>query len=183
MTLVKQIGDYYITSAGNVWREHGNEFYLRLRPNKQGLVKLYTNGERKDMKVYRLVAMAFVPVPEKYQGMSIDELEVHHINFNHNDNRASNLQWLTKTEHMQLHSDSEVTSLRKSDAKKGKPRPEGAGTPPKFVAQYTKYGAFVAKYKSLIEAARETGILKQNISSVCIGKRNSAGGFKWAYLN
>ena len=208
------------------------------------------------MLVYRLVAMAFVPVPEKYQGIPIEELEVHHINFNHNENLASNLMWLTKAEHMQLHSDSEVTKQRKSkpkseehkrnlsealkgrvfseehinhlrEANKGEKNPmygnygeknpmygkhhteetrkkmsekrkldkhplwgkhhteetkrklsEANGKP---VIQYTLEGEFVAKYQSMMDAAKQTGIRNTYISNCCSGKQKSAGGFKWRY--
>lgn len=188
MSVAKEIEgypDYYVSSAGNVWRKHRNEFYLRLRPSKKGLVALCINCKAKSMYVYRLVAMAFVPVPEKCTGTPIEELDVHHINFNHNDNRASNLQWLTKAEHKQLHSDSEVTFARKSDAHKGKlkgrPKPEGAGTPPKPVIQYTKEGVFVEEYASISEAERLTNIACQSIRSCCKGRYKSAGGFKWKY--
>lgn len=193
MAIAKQIEgfqDYYVSSAGNVWREKNNEFYLRLKPNSQYQVVLCANGQMKQMRVHRLVAMAFVPVPNKYADIQIDELEVHHINFNHFDNRASNLQWLTKTEHKKLHSKSEVTSFRKSEAKKGeknpmydKPRPEGSGKPPKPVIQYTKEGEFIAEYASAHEASRQTKVNNRNICSCCSGNRNSAGGYKWRYAD
>ena len=186
MAIAKQIldyPDYYISSAGNIWREKSNDFFLKLRPSKEGLVQLCTNGECKCMRVHRIVAMTFVPVPEQYQGIPIEELDVHHINFNHNDNRASNLMWLTKTEHRKLHSESEVTFKRKSEALKGRQKPEGSGRPPKAVIQYTKEGDFVTKYVSIPEAERLTNIAHQNICSCCNGKRNYAGGYKWRYAD
>ena len=187
MSIAKQIEgfpDYYVSSAGNVWREKNNGFYLKLRPNKESRVQLCTNGKVKNMQVYRLIAMAFVPIPEQYQGMSIDELDVHHINFNHFDNRASNLQWLTKSEHKKLHSESEVTNQRLSEAKKGEKHPM-YGKPnlalSKQVMQFTKTGVFIAKYASVREAARLTKVNQGNICKCCSGNRNSAGGFVWRY--
>ena len=150
------------------------------------------------MYIHRLVAQAFVPIPNKYADMSVDELDVHHINFNHSDNRASNLQWLTKSEHQKLHSESDITHLRKSDEHKlnlsaalkgennpmyGKPKPEGSGTPPKQVIQFTKDGVFVAKYQSMMDAARQTKVNNRSICACCNGKRNSAGGYKWRYAS
>ena len=184
MSIAKQIEgfpDYYVSSAGNVWREKNNGFYLKRRSNEQGLVSLYINRKRKFMQVHRLVAQAFVPVPEKYADMSIDDLDIHHINFNHSDNRASNLMWLTKAEHKKLHSDSDVTFDRRSEAHKGKPKPEGAGTPPKPVIQYTKEGVFIAEYASAHEAARQTKVHRGDICSCCRGKYKSAGGYIWKY--
>ena len=197
MSIAKQIQDfpdYYVSSAGNIWREHRNGFYLRLKPNKQGSVAIYANGERNLMYIHRLVAQSFVPIPEQYQGLSVDELDVHHINFNHFDNRASNLQWLTKTEHKQLHSESEVTKQRLSAVNKGKHRTEETrkkisvafkGKPnlalSKAVAQYTKTGEFIAEYASAYEAERQTKVNQGNICNCCNGKYKSAGGYIWRY--
>ena len=188
--------DYYVSSAGNVWRRHKNESFMKLRPNKRGLVNLSTNGERKHMLVYRLVAIAFVPIPEQYQGMSIDELEVHHADFNHSNNLASNLMWLTKAEHMKLHSESDVTSLRKSETHKGKRQSEetkqkisealkgkqiNRSDQSKVVIEYTENGEFVAEYASAHEASRQTKVNQGHICECCKGKRKSAGGFLWKY--
>ena len=201
MAIAKKIEgypEYYVSSAGNVWREKSNGTYLRLRPNKQGLVSLFTNGKAKSMLVYRLVAQVFVPIPEQYQGISVDELEVHHIDHNRKMNRASNLMWLTKTEHTQLHRESDVTKnrlsaankgrlfteehkQRLSAAKKGHPKYEGSGIPQKAVMQFTKEGVFVAEYASIAEAERLTKVYHGNISNCCSGKRNYAGGYKWSY--
>ena len=49
-------------------------------------------GNQHHALVHRLVARAFCPRPEG------DGLEVHHINHNRSDPRASNLQWVTRRE-------------------------------------------------------------------------------------
>lgn len=51
------------------------------------------------------------------------------------------------------------------------------------VAQYTKAGQFVAEYKSLAEANRVTGIDRNKIGLVCMGKRHTSGGFVWKYTD
>lgn len=38
-------------------------------------------------------------------------------------------------------------------------------------------------YDSIIEASRETGISRQQIGKVCLGKGKSAGGYKWETFN
>ena len=53
----------------------------------------------------------------------------------------------------------------------------------KPVIQFTKEGTFVAEYESTLVAKNITGINSSNISKCCLGKRKSAGGFKWAYKN
>ena len=51
----------------------------------------------------------------------------------------------------------------------------------KAVLQFTLDGNFIAEYHSMNEAERQTGISHGNISSVCTGLRNKAGGFVWKY--
>ncbi len=48
-----------------------------------------------------------------------------------------------------------------------------------FVSQYTKDNVFVAAYPSMTEAQRVTGISRNNISAVCKGDKEFAGGYRW----
>ena len=51
------------------------------------------------------------------------------------------------------------------------------------VYQYTPYHhqILVAKYHSMQEASRQTGIPAGNICKACKGERLTAGGFEWSY--
>lgn len=51
----------------------------------------------------------------------------------------------------------------------------------KIIKQLDKNNNLIAEYTSLTEAAKITGINLGNISSVCAGKRKTAGGFIWQY--
>ena len=51
----------------------------------------------------------------------------------------------------------------------------------KPIVQYDKSMNIITEYESLSEAARQTNINTQNISSVCLGKNKSAGGYIWKY--
>lgn len=53
----------------------------------------------------------------------------------------------------------------------------------KPVFQISLSGEIIAKYKSTVEAECITGVSDGNISSVCCGRRKTAGGFKWSYEN
>ena len=59
-------------------------------------VKLYRDGVSSMKYVSILVAETFIPNPE-------NKPEVHHKNGDKYDNRAQNLQWVTKEEHAELH--------------------------------------------------------------------------------
>ena len=51
----------------------------------------------------------------------------------------------------------------------------------KVVFQYDLEHNFIKEWPSLKQAERETGINHTNISSVCNGKRKTAGGYFWTY--
>lgn len=51
----------------------------------------------------------------------------------------------------------------------------------KEVQQFSIDGDFLAKYGSVSEAARITGLSKSCISKVCRAERKSSGGFLWEY--
>jgi hypothetical protein len=54
--------------------------------------------------------------------------------------------------------------------------------PQKAVYQRTFDGHLVNTYVSAADAQRITGIEQGNISLVCRGKRNHAGGYKWNFV-
>lgn len=47
------------------------------------------------------------------------------------------------------------------------------------VLQYSSEGEYIAKYDGAIDAENATGIKRQNISKVILGKRHTAGGYIW----
>lgn len=53
----------------------------------------------------------------------------------------------------------------------------------KRVARYDLDGTNEKIYDSIRTAAEDNNVDGGNISYVCKGKRNKAGGYKWAYIN
>jgi hypothetical protein len=53
----------------------------------------------------------------------------------------------------------------------------------KAVGQYDKYDNLINTFPSLTDAAIGSNAKVSNISKVCRGKRNFAGGYKWRYLS
>ena len=105
---------------------------------------------------------------------------------------------------------SKETRKRKSDALKGRPKPEGFGDmmrevrlgvpkpkgmgekvskalkgrpskKAKIVIQYDLQGNFIAKYSNTLEAAEKTGSNSSTISKVCRGIFSQTNGYKWSY--
>jgi hypothetical protein len=100
-------GRYKVSNLGRVWsvlREQkwrdgrcrivGGQI-LQHNINHRGYhyVTLYRDGERRQCRVNRLVAKAFVPNPDR-------KPEVNHENLDKSDNRAENLRWMTRQENM-----------------------------------------------------------------------------------
>lgn len=50
---------------------------------------------------------------------------------------------------------------------------------PYRVVQLTLDGKFVKQYENCVDAFRKTGVAHQSVSSCCIGKKLTAGGYKW----
>lgn len=122
-----------------------------------------TIGSRKTKRVcvsvHRLVAKHFC---SGYK----EGLVVNHIDGNKANNTASNLEWVSQSENM-LHAFK--TGL-------AKPHPE----------VHEKSVLCIEtgiQYKSTKEASRITGISQGNISEVCNGKRNHAGGYTWKFVD
>jgi hypothetical protein len=61
-------------------------------------VALSRDGQVRCIKIHQLVAEAFLPPCPGIQGRTRGSYHIDHINDDHLDNRASNLQWLTHYE-------------------------------------------------------------------------------------
>lgn len=117
------------------------------------------NGQgRQNKRVHRLMMEAFVPNPHNYS-------QINHKDGNKLNNSLDNLEWCTPKYNSQ-HSWALGIS---------KPTNE------KVVVQLDDNFNSIAEYPSLHEAGRQTGIVWQNISKVCLGLRTKAGGFRWKY--
>ena len=84
--------DYYVTSDGNVWSNKSHKLLLPA-PNSNGYltVSLQANGKQFTKKLHRLVAEAFVPNDNPEHKDTVD-----HIDGDKTNNRAANLQWLSR---------------------------------------------------------------------------------------
>lgn len=118
-------------------------------------------GIRKNKRLHRLLCEAFKPNPE-------DKKHVNHINGIKLDNSLTNLEWSTEKENAQHAVDTGLCDA-------GRIKQEVK------INQFDLLGGFICTHVSIHEAGRSTGIAWQNISKVCRGVRNSAGGFIWAY--
>lgn len=70
-------------------------------------ISFYVKGKIYTRTIHRLVAEVFIENPDK-------KPQVHHINENKQDNRASNLMWVTPMEHGRLRSEESVCKFREA---------------------------------------------------------------------
>ena len=131
-------------------------------------IPLYKDKKGKTYYVARLVALHFIPNPE-------NKRTVNHKKGIKSDNRAKKLEWMTYGEN-HTHAYSE---LKRTPPLLGKRGVDCANS--RKVVQYDLDDNFIAEYNGQREAFRETGIYQANISKVCLGKRNHAGGFIWKH--
>lgn len=131
-------------------------------------VVLYDNRERKRYTIHRLVAEAFVPNLH-------NKKEINHKNGIKDDNRADNLEWVTRSENMKH---SFVVLGRKPSGNGGKVGRDNSSS--KVVLQILN-GDVIGRFFGCCEASRKTGVCRQSISSCCLGRYRTAGGFEWKF--
>ncbi|MDE2097420.1 MAG: HNH endonuclease [Patescibacteria group bacterium] len=146
-------GRYSISNQGRV-RINRNSNISNGYLNTTGylFVTLHTDEKKdKGFLVHRLVATAFVECPDNTRKYDID-----HINGVKTDNRAANLQWLTRAEH-------------------------AVKTTGREIAQVDGAGRVVAIHRTLKEAAKSIGVTEGVIVRVFKGTSTQSGGYRWMY--
>ena len=162
---------YQVSNFGRVKSFKGiKERILSPRVNGGYHSVILFNRKPKNYFIHRLVAKAFIPNPK-------NKYTINHKNGIKNDNRVENLEFMTRSENMR-HA---YRCLMIAPPKGMLGRFGEDHNRSKAVIQMSKNGCIIKKYVSGLDAERKTGIYGENISKVCGGKRNSAGGYKWKF--
>lgn len=177
---------YFVSNFGRVKKvftrrigSHVVGFSHILRPFTNGKYQI-VKPRHKDKRFYlhRLVAMKFLPVPERYEGMTPDELEVDHIDGDISNNRADNLRWCTSRENANfpLHRQN-VSTARKGKAAWNKGL---SGVRYKAVVLLGGNDRF---FESPRLAARITGVPLHAVYASAYHERSTANGLQFRYVN
>lgn len=156
-------GLYAITSCGKVW-SYRRKIFLKPGKNAGGYLQvvLSKNDNKETKKIHRLVMETYCPT----EGMN--DLQVNHLDENKENNCLSNLEWCdSKYNNNYGDHNKRSAASRKNDLNRSKK------------VRCIETGII---YESVHEAARQTGISNGNISQCCNGKRKSAGGFHWEFV-
>lgn len=154
-------GLYWIDEHGVITRRDGTELKGSVNSYGYRVVSLSKNGRKKDHKVHRLLAVAFIPNPAP----GIYDC-INHKDGNKLNNALKNLEWCTRKQNC-IHSMREL----------------GNGFDERTVMQTTMAGKFVAVWKSASVAATFVDGTPTLIYACCKGTAPSAYGYLWSYCD
>lgn len=186
---------------GYTWCNKKGQMITINKKRKYSEVKLCKDGKSKNHSVHRLVAFAFI---EGY----FEGAEVDHINTKKKDNRVINLRWCSRKENC----NNELTKKHNSEAQKGlqagennpmygkhhneeaKSKISKANKGRKRSEEHKKRVKEASSKKvicietgqifdSMTEAGEVLNVSRCNISECCTGKRKTAGGYHWEFVN
>ena len=165
-------GLYEVSDQGRVkslnYNHTGTEKILKPWKTRDGYLRvgICKDGHKKHLLVHRIVSEAFIPNPNNLD-------TVNHKDEVKTNNTVSNLEWMSQKDNNNYG----TRNKRSSEAKINHPSLS------KQVQMFDKStGELLATFPSTHEAERITVISFKNISSCCIGRRKSAGGYIWRYF-
>lgn len=162
LKLIDVTDDYYITPSGKIYRKYGNKYYPRKNYVNKRNGYVYTtiverNGQKRTYRVHRLVAVAYLPNPNKLQIVG------HKDNIKSNCD-VSNLYWTTNAENIQKAVDDNLLINKKGY--------EDSQSHPVIV--YDRNFKEVNRYGSISECHNKLGVSKSTISRHCTGTIKTA---------
>ena len=154
-------GLYQISNCGRVKSFYnGKELIMKLGTNEKGYsrVSLWKNHKKKDYKVHRLVAEAFLDNPDNLT-------EINHKDEDKSNNNVDNLEWCSHQYNINF-----GTAIQRRVNKISK-----------TTYQYTLDGKLIREWKSTSEIEQQLGYCRGHIGKCCNGKLKTAYGYVWTY--
>ena len=164
-------GKYMVSNLGRVkslnYHRTGKEGILKGGDNGYGYLKveLCKEGKVNQPLVHVLVATAFLENPDNLP-------EVNHKDEDKTNNRVENLEWCSRLYNINYGTRSKRSAeKRRNDPKRSKP-----------VIGIDKVSGLILEFPSTMEASRQTGIDQRRINDCLKGRKKSAKGFYWFYV-
>ena len=157
-------GEYQVSNIGNVrslnYRNLGYVNNLKLNEDKNGYMRVSILNHM--YIVHRLVAIAFLE-----NKMAL--LQINHKNECKSDNRVVNLEWVTSKQNANYGTRNKRMAVSKLNKNC------------KVLIQMDLQGNELNRWDSLSEMSRKLGYDKAFVARCCIGKCDTAYGYKWQY--
>lgn len=130
------------------------------------MVSLSKNNIAKRCSIHRLVAIAFIPNPNRLPC-------VNHRDQNRQNNYVTNLEWCSYryNDNYGTRNENISVSLTNHPSKS------------KRVGQYTLEDILLQTFLSTMDVQRKLGFFNTRISACCRGKQKTAYGYIWKYLD
>ncbi len=158
---VKEYSDrYLISNTGDVLSLKTNKILKQELRRGYLSVQLFNGKRYKHYSIHRLIADHFIDNPYNY-------LYVNHKDENKLNNNVNNLEWCTAAYNVNYGTAKERAREKKIIG----------------VSMFLKDGTFIRDFDSIITAQRIMHIPNPNIVKCCKGKRKTAGGYIWRYIN
>lgn len=153
---------FFATKDGAILNKNGKPY--KPFETKSGYLRFSTkiNGKAVAFSVHRLVALAFLENPNNYRC-------VNHKDENKQNNSVENLEWCSHKYNSNYGTRNERQSAKQMN------RPDAS----KRIVRID--GDKELEYPSAKQAERELKINNANIIACCLGKRKTAGGYRWRY--
>lgn len=144
-------------------------------------VTLSKKGQRRQIKVHRLVALAFIPNPHHYQ-------QINHKDENKHNNQVDNLEWCnakynnnygTKIKRTVAHTDYHLMAMHQDHKRTGYLSSLKLSYP---VGQYDKNNKLIKTWKSAREVQKIFGWDRSYIEKCCRGVGKTSHGYVWKYI-
>lgn len=173
--MIKQNNNYEISDYGNI-RNKKTKRLLKPAISNKGyyLVSLSNKGKTHTYTIHKLVM-------EHFNRCAFDYEVINHIDHNKLNNNISNLEYITQKENIidawnnglceNVRNKAKINILKASESEKIK------------INQYNLQGKFIRQWDYIRQIQNVLKINNANIVACCKGKRKSAGGYVWRYVN